>query len=138
MGLPVIDVAPLVAGQDAAGVAAVGRRIDRACREIGFFLIEGHGIPPTLLGDLEKHAPSFFAQPQATKQRVAMEHGGSAWRGWFPLGGELTSGVPDGKEDYYFGLEHGAEHPRVAAGVPLRGANLFPTDPSRREFTRPS
>ena len=27
-----------------------------------------------------------------------MTHGGRAWRGWFPVGGELTSGAPDMKE----------------------------------------
>jgi hypothetical protein len=32
-----------------------------------------------------------------------MSLGGAAWRGWFPLGGELTSGKPDQKEGYYFG-----------------------------------
>ena len=34
-----------------------------------------------------------------------MARAGRAWRGWFPLGGELTSGVPDGKEGIYFGEE---------------------------------
>ena len=37
-----------------------------------------------------------------------MAVGGTAWRGWFPLGGELTSGVPDRKEGYYFGARAAA------------------------------
>ena len=41
-----------------------------------------------------------------------MARAGRAWRGWFPLGGELTSGVPDGKEGIYFG----EELPAVATG----------------------
>ena len=53
---------------------------------------------------------------------------GRAWRGWFPPGGELTSGVPDGKEGIYFGREDGPEHPRVRAGTSLHGQNLFPVD----------
>lgn len=57
-----------------------------------------------------------------------MHRGGAAWRGWFPLGGELTAGVPDDKEGYYFGVEHGADDPRVLSGTPLHGPNLFPTD----------
>jgi isopenicillin N synthase-like dioxygenase len=44
-----------------------------------------------------------------------MPLGGRAWRGWFPLGGELTSGRPDWKEGLYLGTELGEEHPRVAA-----------------------
>jgi isopenicillin N synthase-like dioxygenase len=59
-----------------------------------------------------------------------MTHGGPAWRGWFPLGGELTAGVPDRKEGYYFGAELGPDHPRVRAGTPLHGPNLFPAEPA--------
>lgn len=57
-----------------------------------------------------------------------MAHGGRAWRGWFPLGGELTSGAPDRKEGYYFGAELPREDPRVLEGTPLHGPNLFPAD----------
>jgi hypothetical protein len=32
-----------------------------------------------------------------------MKLAGSAWRGWFPVGGELTSGKPDNKEGLYVG-----------------------------------
>ena len=59
-----------------------------------------------------------------------MRHGGRAWRGWFPLEGELTSGVPDEKEGFYFGEELGPEDPRVRAQLPLHGANVFPARPS--------
>ena len=58
-----------------------------------------------------------------------MPHGGRAWRGWFPVGGELTSGVPDRKEGIYFGAELGTDDPRVRAGVPLHGPNQFPRRP---------
>ena len=57
-----------------------------------------------------------------------MRHAGSAWRGWFPLRGEITSGRPDRKEGLYVGLDHPAEHPRVVAGTPLHGHNLLPAD----------
>ena len=58
-----------------------------------------------------------------------MPWAGRAWRGWFPVGGELTSGTPDRKEGIYFGAELGPDDPRVAAGIPLHGANLFPSYP---------
>lgn len=54
---------------------------------------------------------------------------GRAWRGYFPVNGELTSGKPDLKEGLYFGQELSAEDPRVKAGTPLHGSNLFPTNP---------
>ncbi len=62
-----------------------------------------------------------------------MELGGRAWRGYFPLGGELTSNRPDWKEGLYLGSELDAEHPEVRAGTPLHGANLFPEVPGLRE-----
>jgi isopenicillin N synthase-like dioxygenase len=58
-----------------------------------------------------------------------MARGGRAWRGWFPVGGELTSGRPDRKEGIYFGAELPADDARVRAGRPLHGPNLFPVAP---------
>ena len=86
---------------------------------------------PAQLAELERLAREFFAQPDDVKAEIAMVHGGAAWRGWFPLDGELTSGRPDHKEGIYFGTELGPDHPAVRAGRPLHGANLFPADPRR-------
>ncbi len=119
-----IDVSPLVGGT--GDVAATSRAIDEACREHGFFYIEGHGVPEVLQLQLEDGARAFFALPDADKAEIAMARGGRAWRGWFPFEGELTSGRPDRKEGLYLGAELGPEHPHVRAGTPLHGANLFP------------
>ena len=71
----------------------------------------------------------FFAQPEAHKLEIRMERGGRAWRGYFPVGAELTSGSPDQKEGIYFGSELRSNDPRVQRGLPLHGPNLFPEDP---------
>ena len=71
-------------------------------------------------------ARTFFAQDEEAKLRIPMSAGGRAWRGYFPLGGELTSNRPDWKEGLYLGSELGPEHPRVRAGTILHGANLWP------------
>ncbi len=55
-----------------------------------------------------------------------MRRGGKAWRGWFLVGGELTDGVPDGKEGLYSGSEDPATDDR-----PLHGPNQFPARPAR-------
>ncbi len=52
---------------------------------------------------------------------------GRTWRGWFGVGGELTSGRPDGKEGWYFGTDLPVGDPRVRAGLPLHGPNPVPT-----------
>ena len=114
--LPVVDL----------GASDAAESIDRACREMGFFYVIGHGVDVELQQHLEETARTFFAEPDDVKAEIAMAKGGTAWRGWFPVGGELTSGVPDRKEGIYFGAEEPADHP-----LPLHGPNLFPNEDMR-------
>lgn len=114
--VPVIDVAN--------GAAAVAADIDRACRDTGFFFVVGHGVPVALQEELDALAREFFALDDDEKAAIAMTRGGRAWRGWFPVGGELTSGRPDMKEGLYFGQELPPED------RPLHGPNLFPARPA--------
>jgi isopenicillin N synthase-like dioxygenase len=108
--LPVIDLRE-------PGLAA---RIEAACRSTGFFYVAGHGVSPTLQSDLDSAAREFFSLPDREKREIEMARGGRAWRGWFPVGGELTSGEADLKEGLYFGREEPAQ------SLPLHGPNLFP------------
>lgn len=126
--LPVINVAPLF-GDDAVARRAVAKQIGAACRDLGFFYASGHAIRERTLSLLSAASHAFFALPEDEKLAIAMAKGGPAWRGFFPVGGELTSGRPDVKEGVYFGEELPASDPRVAAGLPLHGANLFPERP---------
>ncbi|HEY1927575.1 MAG TPA: 2-oxoglutarate and iron-dependent oxygenase domain-containing protein [Caulobacteraceae bacterium] len=129
-GLPVIDMAPLFDPADRARRAAVAAEIARACRAHGFFYVVGHGVDADVLRGLEEQSRAFFAMPLERKMAIAMSLGGRAWRGYFPVGGELTSGRPDLKEGIYFGTDLGAGHPRVKASLPLHGANLWPDEPA--------
>lgn len=122
--IPVIDVSALI--NCCGDVQAVAEEIGRACRKRGFFYIVGHGVSRSLQEQLHSVSQEFFAQALDDKLRIRMELGGHAWRGYFPVGDELTSGKPDQKEGIYFGSELPNEHPMVKAGVPLHGANLFP------------
>lgn len=120
---PVIDISSLRRGDDPTAVA---RALRAACVESGFFYVSGHGVPAGLLPRLESLSRAFFARPLEEKNRIRMELGGRAWRGFFSQGSELTSGQPDQKEGLYFGAELSSDHPDVAMGLPLHGANLFP------------
>ncbi|HEX2383187.1 MAG TPA: 2-oxoglutarate and iron-dependent oxygenase domain-containing protein [Acidimicrobiales bacterium] len=126
-GLPVIDVSRLRNG--GGGVERVAAAIDAASRDMGFFYVVGHGVPPELTSRLDRLAREFFALRDDEKSAIAMHRGGKAWRGWFPVGGELTSGKPDMKEGIYFGEELAGDDPRVRAELPLHGPNLFPDRP---------
>lgn len=122
--IPIVDVRALVDGtNDRRDLAA---QIGEACREWGFFYIVGHGVNQQLQDRLHDVSRQFFAQDLESKLAIRMSRGGRAWRGYFPVGGELTSGKPDCKEGLYFGAELAQEHPLVKAGTPLHGPNLFP------------
>ena len=62
-----------------------------------------------------------------------MAHGGRAWRGYFPVDGELTSGRPDRKEGIYFGTELGAGRPARASGIAAAWREPFPRDAGFRD-----
>src|SRR6202041_59751 len=96
----------------------LARAIDLACRESGFFYVVGHQVEPGLLAELDSLARQFFALPETEKAKIEMARAGRAWRGWFPVGAELTSGVPDVKEGIYFGSELGPDDRRVRAQIP--------------------
>ncbi len=128
--IPVVDIAALLDDDAPPGaIADTAASIDLACRHVGFFAITGHGVGSDLQDRLEAASHAFFQRSEASKAEIAMANAGAAWRGWFPVGGELTSGVPDRKEGIYFGLEHPPGHDRVRSATPLHGANQFPTDP---------
>ena len=124
--LPIIDVGPLVTRT--GNRREVAAQIERACRESGFFYIGGHGVDDNLHLRLEHLSREFFAQDLEVKLDIRMEKGGRAWRGYFPVAGELTSGKPDIKEGLYFGAELTDDHLEVKSGTPMHGANLFPTN----------
>lgn len=123
--LPVIDVSPLL--RRSADCREIARQIRDACTNIGFFYVTGHGIEPGIQHRLEELSRSFFSQDLETKLEIEMSKGGRAWRGYFPVGRELTSGKPDLKEGLYFGAELGPDHPSVKARTPMHGPNLFPS-----------
>lgn len=129
--LPVVDISPLLkmTGDQNQTVAA----IRDACRNSGFFYVVGHGIDVALQQRLEDLSRQFFALDIDRKLGISMERGGRAWRGYFRVGDELTSGRPDRKEGLYFGTELPDDHPSVVAGVPMHGRNLFPVIVDFRE-----
>ncbi|HMV49166.1 MAG TPA: 2-oxoglutarate and iron-dependent oxygenase domain-containing protein [Blastocatellia bacterium] len=129
--LPVINISGL--SGDEKDRRSVAEQIHTACCEFGFFYVTGHDVDEALQARLETLSREFFAQPLETKLQIRMALGGRAWRGYFPVGDELTSGRPDQKEGIYFGAELGENHPLVAAGTPLHGRNLFPALPGFRE-----
>lgn len=124
--VPIINIRALTG--ETGDRRPVAEQIRNACCDCGFFYITGHGVDEAIQERLEWLSQEFFAQPLDTKLEIRMALGGRAWRGYFPVGNELTSGQPDQKEGIYFGAELSPDHPMVKAGTPLHGRNLFPSN----------
>ncbi|WP_460776189.1 isopenicillin N synthase family dioxygenase [Microbacterium sp. GXF7504] len=59
--VPIIDITPYVQGGTDAEKADVARRVDDACRTVGFIQITGHGIPASAIDGLTDAMDRFFA-----------------------------------------------------------------------------
>ena len=70
LDVPVIDIAPFLRG-GAPDKAAVAEQVGRACRDIGFLVIQGHGVSPAFRQRMSEVSRAFFDLPLAEKMRVA-------------------------------------------------------------------
>jgi len=67
--VPVIDMAPYFAGTP-EGKCQVAEELGRACREVGFYVLLGHGVDPTLVDQVESVSREFFDLPLVEKMKI--------------------------------------------------------------------
>jgi isopenicillin N synthase-like dioxygenase len=116
--LPVVDLR-----------APPGQLRDRLCEaahEVGFCYLTGHAVPAALFGRVLEAARRLFALPPADKDAIAMVRS-PHFRGYTRLGGELTRGEVDWREQ----IDIGPERPPIGGpGKPdylwLQGPNQWP------------
>jgi isopenicillin N synthase-like dioxygenase len=109
LSLPVLDLSRLAAGEEEA--AAFRRELREATHEFGFFSLVGHGVPAELQEAVIRTARAFFDLPDADKlsiENLKSPH----FRGYTRVGGELTQGTVDWREQ----IDIGVEREPVAAG----------------------
>ena len=70
LNVPVIDIAPFRNGGTVAKME-VATKVGRACREIGFLIIDGHGVPMDLIARTKAVSRDFFDLPLDEKRRFA-------------------------------------------------------------------
>lgn len=130
--LPLLDWQRFASESDPTGFAA---DLGRACRETGFFLLSGHGVPDALIERVFSRADAFFSLPEAQKRPLDIRRNPHN-RGWAAEGSESldeTSGMTDRKEAFNVGFDLAPDDPRVLAGEPFRGANVWPEIDGFRE-----
>ncbi|HTY32674.1 isopenicillin N synthase family dioxygenase [Mycobacterium sp.] len=117
-GLPVVDLR--------ADPEPLREGLRQAAHEVGFCYVVGHGVPDELAGRMLDAARRLFELPDAEKDAIAMVRS-PHFRGYTRLGGELTRGRVDWREQ----IDIGPERPPIGGpGKPdylwLQGPNQWP------------
>lgn len=120
--LPVLDLRGL---ETSSGRA----QLRQVTHEVGFFYLTGHGVPQELVDEVLAVARRFFALPMADKMAIEMV-GSPHFRGYTRLGGELTEGRTDWREQIDIGPDlpavPGAGTGSIPAYLNLQGPNRWP------------
>lgn len=134
--VPIIDIGPFLKGSETRK-RAVAERVDRACEEIGFLIVVGHGVPAELVADMYERASRFFELPLEEKTKVRRPSRDVS-RGYIPAGDESLAyslgqaAPPDLKEVLAIGREDVPDEAYFRRG-PARlhfAPNLWPERPA--------
>lgn len=136
VNIPLIDISAYPAGGEAA-IAALARTVDRACTDIGFLLVSGHGVPDSLIDDMRRVSRRFFARTEAEKLAHRMPP--DRYRGYVAMESEALANSldeptpPDIKESFNIGPLEGPSDAYRQAATP---ANFFAENqwPEDEEF----
>jgi isopenicillin N synthase-like dioxygenase len=133
--LPVIDLSPLDGGDEAVA-ARLAREIDAACRDIGFFLIAGHGVLRPVVDGWFGASRAFFESPAAQKQLSAPD-ANSLHNGYHGMSastlaqGEGAESPPDLREYYMIGrLDLADPYFQSQSAQRFYHRNIWPTEPA--------
>jgi isopenicillin N synthase-like dioxygenase len=100
-------------------------RLRTVAHDVGFFYLTGHGVPDDLTQRLLAAARRLFALPQQDKDAVAMLNS-PHFRGYTRLGGELTGGRVDWREQIDIGPERVPLDDPPESYLRLQGPNQWP------------
>ncbi len=136
--IPVIDFSPAFRA-GAGDLEGVARQVRRACEEIGFFYLAGHGVAAALVETAFEAAREFHAMPLEEKLRLQLNENNI---GYLAVNQSMQrhstvhrATRPNYNESFFISHDRGADHPDVIARVPLRGRNQWPTGHDRMRAT---
>lgn len=92
MSVPVIDLA-----------SAAHEEIARACEEVGFFTVVGHGVDPALIAEVAARSRAFFDWPEVEKERFRAPAESIGLPVYRPLGAEKLGTNADQKASLDWG-----------------------------------
>jgi isopenicillin N synthase-like dioxygenase len=95
--LPIIDISPFVANGSTAAREQVARQLRKACVDVGFFYLTGHGFAPDELDELIDWGHRFFELPEPVKMELHSAAPGQP--GYMRIGGINPEANPDKAAD---------------------------------------
>jgi isopenicillin N synthase-like dioxygenase len=104
--------------------------LESALTEMGFVMVQGHGIPSELVRDVRRVVEGYFSRPAEEKMLDCITP--DNYRGYIPLGffSPNTGGnTPDQYEGYKLHHETSQEHP-IRQQCDLYGPNKWPAVPA--------
>ena len=136
LSVPVIDISGF-RSTDPAQRLAVAQAVGQACRDIGFLIISGHGVPDSLIEDCYRTSKEFFARPLSEKAAVDRPAPDQV-RGYSAVGGEGLSysldepTPPDLKESLSIGpidVDRNDSYFTGPVAGPHFAPNVWPSNP---------
>lgn len=140
--VPVIDIAPFSSSDPKARQKVVDA-VRRACEEIGFLTIVGHGIPQELIESVRRQAFAFFSLPADEKNKIKRPSQEIS-RGYNRMGDQALAYTigkatpPDLQESFAFGrsdVPAGDPYYTTDMGRIFFASNLWPEQPKELRDT---
>ncbi|KAH0418320.1 oxoglutarate 3-dioxygenase, partial [Aureobasidium melanogenum] len=128
MQIPVIDFSAFLNSSSSNDAKLeTAKKLDQACREVGFFYLSGHGIDPALLTEMLSNAKQFFTTAsREEKDEIKVKPSGEGY-GDDSRGYRLVERADAGYEAVDFLRELETEGPPYTKGL---GRNQWPKTPS--------
>src|SRR3954469_3881349 len=127
--IPVIDFAPLFAGEPGA-LGRLAPLLRDACENVGFFYAAGHGVPEELIDRAFAASRRFHALPLEEKLKLRLNENNI---GYLPINASVQGAStvhkatrPHQNESFFISHDRSPDDPDVIAGTPLRGRNQWP------------
>lgn len=132
--IPVVDIS--ASDGTVAQREQLAETLCEICHQVGFFVITGHGVDPSLVDDVFAMMEEFFGFPDETKQLIDKRES-PHFRGWEPVGAESTNNRPDIREQIDVWSEWPAHPSPPQPYLRLLGPNQWLPDkvlPGHREL----
>ena len=97
-GLPIVDIAPLVAPATSADTSRAAQSLYDALSSVGFAILTGHGVPDSTIEAMRDAVRDTFDTPREVLALDTVMKGN--YRGYVPLG-YFTPNSGKGKGDQY-------------------------------------